>query len=51
MSRGGGFRTQHERMLEWLSRLPMVDPARIGFYGLSYGGNAAMVVPAILEEF
>jgi hypothetical protein len=41
---------QHDRMLEWLSGLPMVDPARIGFYGLSYGGNSAMVLPAILDQ-
>ena len=29
---------QHERLLDWLTGLPFVDPARIGLYGLSYGG-------------
>jgi hypothetical protein len=42
---------QHERTLEWLAGLPMVDPTRIGFYGLSYGGKTAMRVPAILEGY
>lgn len=42
---------QHERHLEWLSSLPFVDPERIGFYGLSYGGNTAVRVPAILEKY
>ena len=42
---------QHERTLEWLSGLPCVDPARIAFYGLSYGGKTAMRVPALLEQY
>ena len=42
---------QHDRILDWLSSQPNVDPARIGFYGLSYGGNSAMVMPAILERY
>ena len=42
---------QHARHLEWLSGLPFVDAERIGFYGLSYGGNTAMRVPAILEQY
>lgn len=42
---------QHERILEWLARLPFVDPARIGFYGLSYGGKTAMRVPALLPQY
>jgi len=42
---------QHERTLEWLSSLPFVDPQRIAFYGLSYGGKTAMRVPALLEQY
>ncbi len=42
---------QHQRTLEWLAKLPFVDPARIGFYGLSYGGKAAMRVPAVLRQY
>ncbi|MAF12757.1 hypothetical protein CMK11_20090, partial [Candidatus Poribacteria bacterium] len=42
---------QHERIIEWLGRLPCVDPARIAFYGLSYGGKTAMRVPALLEGY
>jgi dienelactone hydrolase len=41
---------QHERTLEWLATLPNVDPQRIGFYGLSYGGKTAMRVPTILSD-
>ena len=42
---------QHAQMLRWLSGLEFVDPKRIGFYGLSYGGNTAMRVPALLEQY
>ncbi len=42
---------QHERTLEWLRELPFVDPERIGFYGISYGGKTAMRVPALLEGY
>jgi dienelactone hydrolase len=42
---------QHQRTLEWLGQLPFVDPARIGFYGLSYGGKTAMRVPAVLTNY
>jgi hypothetical protein len=42
---------QHERTLAWLATLPFVDPARIAFYGLSYGGKTAMRVPALLEGY
>lgn len=42
---------QHDRTLDWLSALPFVDPARIGFYGLSYGGKTAMRVPALLDRY
>ena len=42
---------QHARHLQWLSSLPFIDPDRIGFYGLSYGGNTAMRVPALLQQY
>ena len=42
---------QHERTLEWLSSLPNVDPQRIGFYGLSYGGKTAVRVPPMLKQY
>jgi dienelactone hydrolase len=42
---------QHEQILKWLATQPYVDPARIGFYGLSYGGETAVRVPPILEGY
>jgi len=42
---------QHERSLEWLASQPFVDPGRIGFYGISYGGKTAMRVPALLPQY
>ena len=42
---------QHQRILEWLSDLPYVDPAGIGFYGISYGGKSAVTVPPLLEQY
>lgn len=42
---------QHDQTLRWLADLPQVDPARIAFYGLSYGGKTAMRVPAILDRY
>lgn len=42
---------QHERTLDWLAGLPFVDPARIGFYGLSYGGKTAVRVPPLLDRY
>lgn len=42
---------QHQQILTWLKSLPNVDPARIGFYGLSYGGKTAMRVPSVLEDY
>ncbi|MDQ3621868.1 MAG: dienelactone hydrolase family protein [Verrucomicrobiota bacterium] len=42
---------QHDATTRWLASLPFVDPARIGFYGLSYGGKTAMRVPAVLDRY
>ena len=42
---------QHQQVLEWLATLPFVDAGRIGFYGLSYGGKSAMLIPAVLEQY
>ena len=42
---------QHDRILDWLSAQPFVDPKCIAFYGLSYGGKTAMRVPALLDRY
>jgi dienelactone hydrolase len=42
---------QHQRIVEWLGRQSFVDPKRIAFYGLSYGGKTAMRVPALVEGY
>jgi hypothetical protein len=42
---------QHDQILNWLSEISFVDPKRIGFYGLSYGGKTAMRVPAVLDRY
>ena len=42
---------QHDQLLRWLETLPFVDARRIGFYGLSYGGETAVRVPTVLERY
>ena len=42
---------QHEQLLRWLKTLPEVDPNRIAFYGLSYGGETAVRVPPVLQGY
>ena len=42
---------QHRQTLAWLAQLPNVDPERIAFYGLSYGGKTAMRVPPFLDGY
>jgi len=42
---------QHQRIVEWLKEQTFVDPQRIGFYGLSYGGKSAMRIPALIEDY
>lgn len=42
---------QHQQMTDWLKSLPMVDPERIAFYGLSYGGKSAMRIPPLVSNY
>jgi dienelactone hydrolase len=42
---------QHQQIVDWLAALPFVDPKRIAFYGLSYGGKTAMRVPPLVEGY
>ena len=42
---------QHDQTLNWLAEQSFVDPGRIGFYGLSYGGKTAVRVPPFLERY
>ena len=42
---------QHEQTLNWLVEQSFVDPERIGFYGLSYGGKTAVRVPPFLDRY
>jgi dienelactone hydrolase len=42
---------QHKATLDWLEKLPIVDGDRIGFYGLSYGGRTAMLVPPVEPRY
>jgi dienelactone hydrolase len=42
---------QHDVATQWLATLPFVDPERIAFYGLSYGGKTAMRVPALIDRY
>lgn len=39
---------QHRQTLRWLGDQSYVDPARIAFYGISYGGKTAVRVPPML---
>lgn len=41
----------HRQHLAWLKSLPEVDDDHIAFYGLSYGGESAMRIPAILTDY
>jgi len=42
---------QHQQITDWLKTLPQVDPDRIGFYGLSYGGKSAMRIPPLVKNY
>jgi dienelactone hydrolase len=41
----------HQQWLKWLGSLPFVDPQRIAFYGLSYGGESAVRIPPLLDGY
>ncbi len=42
---------QHQQIVDWLQSLPQVDPQRVAFYGLSYGGKTAMRVPPLVTDY
>ena len=42
---------QHQQITEWLKSLPNVDPGKIAFYGLSYGGKSAMRIPPLVKNY
>lgn len=42
---------QHQQIVNWLKTQPCVDPDRIAFYGLSYGGKSAMRIPALVTDY
>ena len=41
---------QTQRVVDFLQTLPFVDPKRIGYYGLSYGGYSALWVPPLVDR-
>ena len=42
---------QHQQITDWLKGLAYVDPTRIAFYGLSYGGKSAMRIPPLVNNY
>lgn len=42
---------QHQQIVHWLGERDEIDPKRIAFYGLSYGGKSAMRIPALVPEY
>jgi cephalosporin-C deacetylase-like acetyl esterase len=38
---------QTRRVVDFLQNLPFVDPGKIGYYGLSYGGYSALWIPPL----
>jgi len=42
---------QHQQITDWLKSLPYVDPEKIAFYGISYGGKTAMRVPPLVKNY
>lgn len=41
---------QTQRVVDFLQSLDFVDPKRIGYYGLSYGGYSALWVPPLVDR-
>jgi dienelactone hydrolase len=39
-----------QRVIDFLETLPFVDPERIGYYGLSYGGYSAIWISPLVER-
>ena len=42
---------QHQAIVDWLKTRDDVDPTRIAFYGLSYGGKSAMRIPPLVPDY
>lgn len=42
---------QHEQIVRWLTSQPFVAADKIAFYGLSYGGKAAMRIPPLVPGY
>ena len=42
---------QHCQITDWLAAQPWVDPDKIAFYGLSYGGKSAMRIPPLVDRY
>jgi dienelactone hydrolase len=42
---------QHRQITDWLAAQPFVDPEKIAFYGLSYGGKSAMRIPPLVDRY
>jgi len=41
----------HQQITDWLAAQSFVDPDRIAFYGLSYGGKSAMRIPPLVDRY
>lgn len=42
---------QHQQIVNWLTQQPQIDPDRVAFYGLSYGGKSAMRIPPLVPKY
>ncbi|MEC5125894.1 hypothetical protein VSU19_03980 [Verrucomicrobiales bacterium BCK34] len=41
----------HQQILNFLKTIDTVDEKKIAFYGISYGGESAMRIPALLSDY